>query len=112
MFCSFFRFHEILIHTTFLLTKKVIVLRKPFQFEAKQKNEKETKIIYASAVDLLRIRIGNLNWRKCRHCKKEAREINCLICREVNAMPVALAKITEHKQSILPSRYYGQLSNN
>ena len=90
----------------------MIVLRKPFQFEAKQKNEKETKIIYASAVDLLHIRIGNLNCCKCEHRKKEAREIVCLICGEVNAMPVALAKITERKQNILPSKFYGQLSNN
>ena len=45
---------------------------------------------YASAANLLHIRIGNLDWRKCRHCKNEAREIACLCLRviEVNAMLV------------------------
>ena len=36
-----------------------------------ESQEKETKHIYASAADLLRIRIGNLNWRKCGHCKNK-----------------------------------------
>ena len=31
-------------------------------------------------------RIGNLDWNKCGHCKNESREIDCLCCREVNAM--------------------------
>ena len=42
----------------------------PFQFEFEQRkmwgnesHEKETKQIYASAVDLLHIRIGNIDWR-------------------------------------------------
>ena len=42
----------------------------PFQFESEQRkicgnesHEKETKQIYASAVDLLHIRIENLDWR-------------------------------------------------
>ena len=35
----------------------------------------ETKHIHASAVDLLHIRIGYLDWCKCRHCKNEARNI-------------------------------------
>ena len=45
---------------------------------------------YASAANLLHIRIRNLDWRKCRHCKNEAREIDCLCLRviEVNAMLV------------------------
>ena len=53
----------------------------PFQLEPKQKkacgnesHEKETKHFYASAADLLHIRIGDLNWCKCRHCKNKARE--------------------------------------
>ena len=29
------------------------------------------------------IRIGNLHWCKYEHCKNEAREIDCLCCREV-----------------------------
>ena len=38
--------------------------------------------IYASAANLLHIRIGNLNCCKCGHCKTEAREIDCLCCRD------------------------------
>ena len=30
---------------------------------------------------------------KCRHCKSDTREIDCLCCREVHAMLLALAKI-------------------
>ena len=55
----------------------------------------ETKHIHASAADLLHIKIGNLNWCKCAHCKNEAREIGFLCCREVDAIPVASAKISE-----------------
>ena len=55
-----------------------------FQFEPEQKktgdnesHEKvttETKHYNASAADLLRIRIGNLDWCKCGHGKNEARQ--------------------------------------
>ena len=85
----------------YILTKKVIILREihvtmnsfvkffsflqPFQFEPDQKkaygndsHEKEAKHIDASAADLLHIRIENLYWCKCRHCKNEAREIDFL----------------------------------
>ena len=55
----------------------------------------ETKHIHASAADLLHIKIGNLDWRKCAHCKTEAREISFLCRREVDAIPVASAKISE-----------------
>ena len=46
---------------------------------------KGTKHIHASAGDLLHIRIGIIHWCKCRYFRKEAREIDCLCCREVNA---------------------------
>ena len=36
---------------------------------------KKTKHIHASAADLLHIRIGNLDWWKCGHCKNETGEI-------------------------------------
>ena len=59
----------------------------PFQFEPEQKrtccnenHEKDTKHIHVSAADLLHIRIGNLDWRKCGHCKNEARKIDRLCC--------------------------------
>ena len=67
---------------------------------------KETKHIYASAADLLHIRIRNLNRYKYGHCKNEAREIDCLGCREVDEMIIALAKIPERDS---PSSFYGQL---
>ena len=37
-------------------------------------------------IDLLHIKIGNLNWCECGHCKNEAREIDLFFCREVDAM--------------------------
>ena len=48
------------------------------------------------------IRIGNLDLHKCRHCKNKVmanlsiikvRKIDCLCCKEVNAMLIASAKI-------------------
>ena len=104
--------------------KKAIILKKtqvamntfcsnifqPYQFELEWKktcgnesHEKETKHIYVSAADLLHISIGNLNWYKCRYCKKEARQIDCLCCREVDAMLIASAKIPERGVSKSPS---------
>ena len=41
------------------------------------------------------IRIRNLDWCKCGHCKNEERKIDCLCCREVDAMLIASAKIPE-----------------
>ena len=72
-----------------------------------ESHEKETKHIHTSAADLLHIRKGNLDWRKCGHCKSETREIDCLCCREVNAMLIASVKILEHEGSISPCRFYG-----
>ena len=70
------------------------------QFEPEQKkacgnesHEKETKHIHALPTDLLDIRIGNLNWYKCGHCKNEARKIDCPSCSEVDAVLIASAKI-------------------
>ena len=65
--------------------------------------EKEIKHIHASTADLLHIRIRNLDWSKCGRCKNEAGKIDCLYCREVDAMLIALAKISEHEGTI--SRY-------
>ena len=90
----------------------------PFPFGPEQKNtcgnesdEKETQYIHASVARLLHIRIENLDWCKCGHCKNEAREIHCLCCREVDVMLSASAKILECEGSILPSSFYGQLPN-
>ena len=86
--------------------KKIIILRK-IQFEPEQEKsrgnesyEKENKHIHAIATDLLHIKIGNLDWCKCRHCKNEAREIDCVCCREMYTMLIASAKIPEHEGSI------------
>ena len=47
---------------------------------------KKTEHIHASDADLLHIRIGNLDWCKCGHCKNETRGIDCLCRRgECNA---------------------------
>ena len=74
-----------------------------------ESHEKETKHIHASAADLLYIRIRNPDWCKWGHCKNEAREIDYLCCREVDAMLIASAKIPEREGSISPSRFYRQL---
>ena len=60
----------------------------------------ETKHTHASPADLLHIRIGNLDWCKCEHFKNEPREIDCLFCREVDAMLIGLAKIPEREGRI------------
>ena len=74
-----------------------------------ESNEKETKPIHASAPDLLHIRLGNLNWCYCGYCKNEAREIDGLCCREVDAMLPASAKIPKCEGNISPSSFCGQL---
>ena len=63
---------------------------------------KKTKHIHALAADLLYIRKGNLDWCKCGHCKNEVREIDCLCCKEVDAVLIASSKIPEREESILP----------
>ena len=56
-----------------------------------ESHEKQNKHIYASASDLVHIRKGNLIWCKCGHSKSKAGEIDCLCCREVDAMLSASA---------------------
>ena len=46
---------------------------------------------------------------KCGHCKNKAREIDCVCCREVNAMLLASAKIPERMENMSPSSFYGHL---
>ena len=90
----------------------------PFQIKAEQKkkcgnesHEKETKHIYASAANRLHIRIENLDWCKYRHFKNERREIDCLCCREVDAILIASVKIPEGEGRISTSSFYGHLPN-
>ena len=87
-----------------------------FQFEPEQKKKcgkesqlKKAKHIHASSVELLHIRIGNVNWCKCEHCKNEASKIDCLCCREVDLILIASARIPKREGSISPSSFYGQL---
>ena len=61
-------------------------------------NEVFLSTIHDSAVDLL-------------HCKNEAREIDCLCRREVDAMLIASAQIAERKGTILPSSLHEHLSD-
>ena len=70
-------------------------------------NAKETKHIYTSAANLLHIRIGNLNWCKCGHCKNEVREIDCLCWRGVDAMFTVSAKIPEAREASRHSTFMG-----
>ena len=74
-----------------------------------ESHEKETNHIHASATDLLHIRIVNFDWCKYGHCKNEAREIDCLCCQEIDAMLIALAKISAREGSILPFSFHEQL---
>ena len=46
---------------------------------------------------------------KCRYCKNKETEIECLCCREVDAMLIASAKIPECEGSIPSSSYYWHL---
>ena len=69
--------------------------------------EKETNHIHASAADVLHIRIGNLDWCKCGHCKNEAREIDCVSCREMDVVLIASTKIPERKVNISLCNFHG-----
>ena len=46
---------------------------------------------------------------KYEHCNNEARDIDCICCRELDAMLIASAKIPEREGSISPSSFYGCL---
>ena len=77
-----------------------------------ERQEKGTKhIIHASAADLLHIRIENLDWCKCTHYKNEAREIDCLCCGKAGGMHIASAKIPKRERSNPPCSFYGKLSD-
>ena len=43
---------------------------------------------------------------KCRHCSNKARYIDCICCRELDAMLIASAKIPDYEGSISPSSFY------
>ena len=66
--------------------------------------EKKQNIFMLQLPILVHIRIGNLNYCRCGHCKNEARETDCLCCREieVDAMLINSAKIPQCEGSISP----------
>ena len=68
----------------------------------------ETKHTHYLVADLLHIRVGNLDWWKWGNCKNEAREIDCIWCRDVDVMLIALAKILEREGNISPCSFYKQ----
>ena len=85
-----------------------------FQFRSQQKKlvimrARRKKLNIRSADDLLHIRIGNLGWCKFGHCKNQLREIDCLCCKEVDAMLNSPARILDRKGSISQSSFCGQL---
>ena len=90
-------------------SKKEFLTKQVFFYRAPPVTTSATKHIYASAGDLLHTGIENIDWCKCRHCKNEAREIDCACCREVDVMFIASAKIPKREFSISPCTFYGQL---
>ena len=70
--------------------------------------EKKTKQIDAVAADLLHIRTGCLDWCRCRHCKNRASKIDCLCCREEDAMLVLRLKSHSRREA---SRHAAVMSN-
>ena len=44
-----------------------------------------------------------------RYCNSEARDIDCICCRELDPMLIASAKIPEREERISPSSFYGHL---
>ena len=86
------------------------ILKNTFCYRTSPVATAEIKYIHHDpATDLLHFRIGNLDWCKCGHCKNEAREIDCVCRREMDAMLIASAKIPEREGSISPCSFYGQL---
>ena len=74
------------------------------------RNSQETLVNFAKflRIPLLQNNQGQL-LLKCGHCKNEAKEIDRLCCRELDAMLIASAKIPEREKRISTSSFYGQL---
>ena len=95
----------------YILIKKVIILRKIHVtmkfFYTTERNSAYSR--FSCRFITYSIRIENPEWCKCRLCKNEAREIDCLCCREVHEMLNASTKTQESGESISPSSFYGHL---
>ena len=93
------------------------VLRKKVFFKISQNSEEtpvpqETPVNFAKFLrtPFLKNNSGRL-LLQCGHCNNEASDIDCICCRELDAMLIASAKIPEREGSILPSSFYGRLPN-
>ena len=79
------------------------VLRKKVFFKISQ-NSEETPVPEETLVNFAKFLrkpfLQNDSGRlllKCRHCNNEARDIDCICCRELDAMLIASAKIPERE---------------
>ena len=59
-------------------------------------------------IDLLHIKIGNLNWCECGHCKNEAREIDLFFV-EKWMQCYCFGQNPRAQGNMSPSSFYGQL---
>ena len=91
------------------------VLRKKVFFKMSQ-NSQETPVPEETPVNFAKFLrtpfLQNNSGRlllKCGHCNNEARDIDCICCRELDAMLIASAKIPEREGRISPSSFYGHL---
>ena len=91
------------------------VLRKKVFFKISQ-NSQETPVPEETPVNFAKFLrtpfLQNNSGRlllKCRHCTNDVRDIDCICCRELDAMLIASAKLPEREGSISPTSFYGRL---
>ena len=91
------------------------VLRKKVFFKMSQNSEEtpvpeETPVNFAKLLrtPFLQNNSGRL-LLKWGHCNDDARDIDGICCRELDAMTIASAKLSEREGSISPSNFYGRL---
>ena len=86
------------------------VLRKKVFFKMSQ-NSEETSVNFARFLrtSFLQNNSGRLLLKCGYYCNNESRDIDCICCRELDAMLIASAKIPEREGNISPSSFYGRL---
>ena len=81
------------------------VLRKKISFKISQNSQKICKIFKnAFFTERLRTTVS-----KSGYCNNEARDIDCICCRELDAMLIASAKISDGEGRTSPSSFYEHL---